>query len=74
MNTPEYKEYRRKPTLTLMADWVPGMDMEGVSISKADLAKGCPKPGDKIARNPKDHDDRWLVEAEYAKNNFDLVD
>ena len=32
-----------------------------VSISEADLNNGSPKIGDMIARNPKNHNDKWLV-------------
>jgi len=42
-----------------------------VSISDADRAKGSPKIGDMIARNPKNHDDQWLVANEYFKENFE---
>lgn len=41
-----------------------------VSISDADLQKGCPKIGDMIARNPLDHNDLWLVEEQYFNDNF----
>ncbi len=44
---------------------------ERVSISVADREKGCPKAGDMIARNPEDHGDMWLVEAQYFKENFE---
>lgn len=41
-----------------------------VSVSQADLLNGSPKKGDMIRRNPKNHDDQWLVAEEYFKNNF----
>ena len=66
----EFKQYRRKQIAEL-ADWLPGFDMTGVSISLADLQAGSPKPGDKIARNPANHDDRWLVAAKYFSDNFE---
>lgn len=66
----EYKQYRRKQIAEL-ADWEPGFDMAGVSISDADKAAGSPKPGDKIARNPANHADRWLVAADYFSANFE---
>jgi hypothetical protein len=46
----------------------------GVSISQADLINGSPKRGDKIARNPSDHSDRWLVASEYFEKNFEDAD
>lgn len=46
-----------------------------VSISDADLNNGSPKIGDMIARNPKNHNDQWLVAEQYFKDNFeDYVD
>ena len=69
MNDP-YREYRRTQKAE-MADWHPGFDMAGVSISDADRLAGSPKPGDKIARNPANHNDRWLVAAAYFTANFE---
>lgn len=69
---PEYKLYRRKQIAEL-ADWFPGFDMAGVSISAPDITAGSPKLGDKIARNPKNHADRWLVAAAYVADNFEEV-
>lgn len=42
-----------------------------VSISRADLKNGSPKIGDMIARNPKNHQDQWLVAEQYFKDNFE---
>lgn len=42
-----------------------------VSISDSDLKNGSPKIGDMIARNPKNHNDQWLVAGEYFKDNFE---
>ena len=41
------------------------------SISEADLKNGSPKIGDMIARNPKNHQDSWLVSEKYFKDNFE---
>lgn len=65
-----YKQYRRS-AVAEMADWHDGFDMTGVSVSEADRANGSPLLGDKIARNPKNHDDRWLVAAAYFADNFE---
>jgi hypothetical protein len=65
-----YKKYRRTQ-IAEMADWEPGFDMDGVSISNADLRSRSPKPGDKIARNPANHADRWLVSKAYFEANFE---
>lgn len=66
---PVFKKYRRTQ-IAEMADWEPGFDMAGVSVSEPDKAAGSPKIGDKIARNPKNHADRWLVAAAYFADNF----
>ena len=42
-----------------------------VSISDADIADGSPKIGDMIARNPKNHNDQWLVAQDYFNDNFE---
>lgn len=69
---PVFKKYRRKQ-IAEMADWEPGYDMEKVSVSEADHVAGSPKAGDKIARNPKNHDDKWLIAAAYFADNFGPV-
>lgn len=46
----------------------------GFSISNEDLKNGSPKLGDKIASNPKNHDDQWLVAEQYFKDNFEAID
>lgn len=65
----QYKQYRRS-AVAEMADWHEGFDMTGVSISEHDKTNGSPKPGDKIARNPKNHADKWLVDSQYFAENF----
>lgn len=67
---PEFKRYRRSQ-IAEMADWEPGFDMARVSVSESDRDAGSPKAGDKIARNPANHDDRWLVAADYFAANFE---
>jgi len=42
-----------------------------VSISVEDLANGSPKIGDMIARNPKNHNDQWLIAKQYFEDNFE---
>lgn len=44
-----------------------------VSISSVDKENGSPKLGDMIARNPKDHNDQWLVAEQYFKDNFEQL-
>jgi hypothetical protein len=71
--TIDFKEFRRKQIAEL-ADWHEGFEMAGVSVSDADKANGSPKTGDKIARNPKNHADKWLVAAVYFADNFEPVE
>lgn len=49
------------------------MEWHRVSISKTDLENGSPKGGDMIARNPKNHNDQWLVAKDYFKENFTII-
>lgn len=67
-----FHEYRRKQIAELRP-YVSGEDMTGISVSDADKAAGSPKQGDMIARNPKNHDDKWLVAAQYFADNFESV-
>ena len=41
-----------------------------VSISAFNVEAGSPKPGDWIARNPKNHADQWLVAEMYFRANW----
>ncbi len=64
-----FKKYKRR-NIAEMRPYEKGEDLAGVSVSKADSDHGSPKPGDMVARNPKNHDDQWLVSAEYFAENF----
>lgn len=67
----EFKKYLRKQIAELRP-YIEGEELsERVSISAADRENGSPKPGDMIARNPKDHNDQWLVAKEYFEENFE---
>jgi len=67
----EFKKYRRVDVAELRP-YVAGEVLEGkVSVSKADRDNGSPLVGDMIARNPKNHDDQWLVAAKYFRDNFE---
>jgi hypothetical protein len=66
----EFKQYRRKQIAEL-TPWEPGFDMARVSVSAPDKEAGSPKSGDMIARNPKNHEDQWLVAAAYFADNFE---
>ena len=64
----EWKQYKRS-NVSEMRDYVPGEDLSNISVSKED----APKIGDKIARNPANHDDQWLVAKEYFIANFEEI-
>lgn len=70
--TTEFTQYRRKQIAELRP-YEPGEMLDRVSISAPDREAGSPKPGDMIARNPKNHDDQWLVAAQYFNDNFEPV-
>ena len=66
-----FKRYRRKQIAEIRA-YVPGETLsERISISAADREAGSPKAGDMIARNPKNHDDQWLIADDYFKEIFE---
>jgi len=67
----EFKKYRRSQIAELRPYEEGEMLSDRVSISKADLENGSPKKGDMIARNPKNHDDQWLIAEDYFKDNFE---
>jgi hypothetical protein len=68
----EFKRYRRKQIAELRP-YVQGEDMDGISVSDADAKAGSPKAGDMIARNPENHEDQWLVAAQYFADNFEAA-
>jgi hypothetical protein len=73
----EWKEYRKKGT-TPMREVTPdeiwtGELPENVSVSEEDKKAGSPKAGDMIARNKDNHDDMWLVAADYHEENYEVV-
>lgn len=70
MNT--FKKYRRS-NLAEMKPYEEGESLDGVSISAVDKANGSPKKGDMIARNPLNHDDKWLVAEKYFSENFEEI-
>ena len=47
---------------------------KSISVSESDLQNGSPKSGDMIARNPKNHEDQWLVAKEYFNDNFEPIE
>ena len=70
----EFKKYRRTQ-IAEMTPWKPGLiELGEVSVSKPDFEAGSPKLGDMIARNPKNHADKWLVAAQYFADNFEEME
>ena len=68
----DFTRYRRKQIAELRP-YEPGENLAEVSISAPDKEAGSPKVGDMIARNPKNHADKWLVAAQYFADNFEPV-
>lgn len=65
--------YRRKQIAELRPYEAGESLTDRVSVSAADREAGSPKLGDMVARNPKNHDDQWLVAAQYFADNFEAV-
>jgi len=68
----QFKQYRRKQIAELRP-YDQGENMDGISVSDADAKAGSPKAGDMIARNPKNHEDQWLVAARYFADHFEAA-
>lgn len=69
----EFRKFRRSQIAELRP-YVEGEDLGITSVSAPDRANGSPKLGDMIARNPKNHEDQWLVAAQYFADNFEPAD
>jgi hypothetical protein len=65
-----FTRYKKKQFAELRP-YVPGEDLQGVSIAQVDKDAGSPKEGDMIARNPDNHADQWLVAQRYFLDNFE---
>lgn len=61
-----YEQYRRTG-LAEMRPYIPGEDLDDVSVSPEDK----PEDGGMVARNPKNHNDKWYVAKKYFKDNFE---
>ena len=75
----KYKEYirtniaeMRDVTSLEVEEGLKAMQDKSISVSQADIDNGSPVLGDKIARNPKNHNDKWLVAKKYCEDNFKL--
>jgi phage gp29-like protein len=67
----DFRPYRRRQIAELRP-YREGEVLDArISISAVDRDAGSPKLGDMIARNPRNHDDQWLVAAAYFADNFE---
>jgi hypothetical protein len=67
VSSPGFTRYRRTQ-IGEMRPYVEGEILTGhVTISDADKARGSPKPGNMIARNPANHGDQWLVRGSISR-------
>jgi hypothetical protein len=67
----DWKLYQRSAVPAQMRKYKPGEDVTRISISEEDRKNGSPKAGDMIARDPSNHNDQWLVNADYFAAKFD---
>lgn len=70
VNMSKFEQYQRTQ-IAEMCPWSDSFDMAGVSVSDVERQNGSPKKGDMIARNPKNHADKWLIAAQYFADNFE---
>lgn len=63
----KWKQYKRKG-LSEMRPYIKGEDLTGVSVSKEDNPE---TDMGMIARNPKNHEDKWYVARKYFEDNFE---
>ena len=62
----EWKRYRKKG-VTEVRPYVEGEPLTHVTCQVP------PKPGDWIGRDPNNHDDQWLLTAEFFDKNYEPV-
>ena len=78
----DFKRFQRKGLIELRevseVEIIGGADSSigllfgsSVSVNLEDINNGSPKRGDMIARNPDNHNDQWLVNADYFKKNYE---
>lgn len=69
METEIYNQYRKKQT-SEMREYIDGEPMDGITVADEDRRGGSPRKGDMIARNPNNHNDKWLVSEKYFNDNY----
>jgi hypothetical protein len=67
------KLYRKKGLIEAER-WMPGMNMDGVTINDLDKQGGSPRDGDMIARDPSNPRDSWLISSAYFEANYEEAD
>lgn len=67
VNKLDIRKFQQRGCLLVNGDTV-------VSISQVDEENGSPNIGDMIARNPKNHEDQWLVAEKYFNDNFERTE
>ena len=67
-----YKKFNNT-TVFEITKWDEDFIMSGVLIGPADVENGSPKKGDVIARDPKDHSQKWLINKSDFKSNFKIA-
>jgi len=65
--TEEYKEFQ-KTGITEMRPYRLGESMDGITVSKDDYPA---KDQGMIARDPKNHENRWYVNREFFEKNYE---
>jgi len=75
-----FKKYRRtgiselRPVTELeVEDGLNALIDQYISISQADIDNGSPLLGDFIARDPKNHANKWLINAQYVQDNLEEI-
>ncbi len=61
----EWKIYRKK-VFQEMRLYIPGENMDGISVSEGDVLEA----GGMIGRNSKNHADQWYVAKRFVEDNY----
>ena len=67
-----YKLYKRKQQAEIRS-YKEGEKLTGVIVSEEEIKNGSPKKGDKVARNPENHSEKWLISEQHFNDNFELA-
>jgi hypothetical protein len=64
----QFKNYRKK-NLQPMRPYIPGEDLNGISVSGQDI----PEEGGMIAQNPNLDADQWYVSKKFFEENYEEI-